>query len=606
MPLGLSSGSMRDRRNTNLSISSSSSTSSAASPVYEAAQDHAEKGRYLWIAPPNNNNPLPSPLLKHARESQHSLLTQSRQRFTWRRLLIVLGLALTYLFYYCSTWPGYFQEDSSGLLPLSDKHFYLDAGSPLPQDPMPLIVKDGRGRTRWTVSIPHAYVFPLQSHVYKDICQASEKVSKSVEAMGGRSRVMAHMHSRPYSSFDRSFLDVVEAEHIGILPESEKQQSISVVGGSEHTNTSNHAAVCETSMTFVMTTDNAGFGNSLLALWMAYGLAKKEGRAFFVNDSDWPYGNYTSYFPAPPQPSCSPPPAHQVLPCPHSARHLLVSAATLPWTFGPAFQDEYSRPRKYGVGKNREIYELVRTGYEDLFALVGDDAAFLHHKLSVLQRKSAATGEPTIGMHIRRGDRHPYEIEFSNDYLPLERYANAATELFSSLASNFTATEQDPSPLYLGSDDPDIYGSTDLATALPSQYTVARAQERIVLASKKTLEPAVPLRNGAYTKHVDENSGWEGGFYGALFFGLGGGHPSLSGSTDVDEEVAQQAMALRQLVGRGYLLDLAVLGNADAVVCASSSAACRVLGVMMGWDKVAGGSWRNVDANRYWSWDGQV
>jgi hypothetical protein len=30
-------------------------------------------------------------------------------------------------------------------------------------------------------------------------------------------------------------------------------------------------------------------------------------------------------------------------------------------------------------------------------------------------------------------------------------------------------------------------------------------------------------------------------------------------------------------------------------VCGAGSAACRALGVMMGWDKVAGGAWRNVD-----------
>jgi hypothetical protein len=56
-----------------------------------------------------------------------------------------------------------------------------------------------------------------------------------------------------------------------------------------------------------------------------------------------------------------------------------------------------------------------------------------------------------------------------------------------------------------------------------------------------------------------------------------------------------QALRLRAVLGRAYLLDLAVLARADAVVCGAGSAACRALGVMLGWDKVAGGAWRNVD-----------
>jgi hypothetical protein len=136
---------------------------------------------------------------------------------------------------------------------------------------------------------------------------------------------------------------------------------------------------------------------------------------------------------------------------------------------------------------------------------------------------------------------------------------------------------------------------------------VSRPQERIVLASKKTLEPAKPIRKpgSAYVKHVDENSGWEGGFYASLFFSLGRGHPSAS-DKGMGEEMQKAVLKLRELVGRAYLLDLAVVGHADAAVCASSSAACRIIGVMMGADKVYNGQWKNVDANRVWSWDGGV
>jgi hypothetical protein len=70
------------------------------------------------------------------------------------------------------------------------------------------------------------------------------------------------------------------------------------------------------------------------------------------------------------------------------------------------------------------------------------------------------------------------------------------------------------------------------------------------------------------------------------------------------------ASQMRTLVGRAYVLDLAVLARAsDATVCAVSSAGCRILGVAMGWEGVRheGSSrrkWINVDDGRGWSWDG--
>ncbi|KAF1355333.1 hypothetical protein BDV97DRAFT_366489 [Delphinella strobiligena] len=597
---------MRDRRNTNLSISSTSSTSSTKSPVFEVSLDSTEKGRFLWAPLATPGAPLPSPILKHARESQQSLVERLQSRLSWKRLLLIVTLTSVVLCYHFTAQFDYNSRAETPSL-LLDNKYYFHAGAEVPQDPTPLIFEDNQAKTRWTISIPQSQSFPLRPHQYKSMCQASERVSKSVEFMGGRSRIMGkhHHNTKPYYSVDTAFMDVDEAESMAFLPNVYDQRSISVVGRGQE-NITNAANICDKSLTFVLESDNAGFGSSLLSLWMAYGLAKKEGRHFFIDDSNWPYGSYASYFPEPPKSSCSPPPAHHIVPCPHSARHLVASAATMPWIFGSTFKDEFTRPRRSGVNKNREIFDLIRIGYEDLFSLIGEDASFLEEQVAVLKATSSNTGAPIIGMHIRRGDRHPYELEFSNDYLPYDHYTAAAADMLARLAPNFTASDENLVTLLLSSDDPDVYTSLDLANTLPPNVVISRAQERIVLASKSTLPAAVPVRNGAYTKHVDENSGWEGGFYSSLFFGLGGGHVSTTDPTDEEKEIMQQAMSLRTLVGRGYLLDLAVLSKADAVVCASSSAACRVLAVMMGWDKVVKGEWKNVDAARYWSWDGQL
>jgi hypothetical protein len=147
------------------------------------------------------------------------------------------------------------------------------------------------------------------------------------------------------------------------------------------------------------------------------------------------------------------------------------------------------------------------------------------------------------------------------------------------------------------------------------------------------------MAGGRSTGPLDTCHGWEGGFFRDLFFSLGRedhttrmpqGRPILKGRNVHSEEherflhalktsdsyatyqhgefyrhepkvqPSRDALALRAVIARAYLLDLAVLAQADAVVCAVSSAACRVLGVMIGWDAVSQGNWRNVDGSFGW------
>jgi hypothetical protein len=337
----------------------------------------------------------------------------------------------------------------------------------------------------------------------------------------------------------------------------------------------------------------------------------------------------------------------------------------------------------------------MRAGYQALFRLADkDDAAYVLQRTTGSPFKDAKErGGMTIGVHIRRGDVHPWQREFEGDYLPLSRYMdevqsilhstydnhsnsspNAATGHSSSSSSSHASSHQPPtldlrrrqslaalhsSLTLVASDDPLSYTSPETAGSI-------RAQDRIVLASKQALES---MTGGRRTGPLDSVSGWEGGFFKDVFLSLGHGvratvkpppRPVLKGRNvrseemervvsamhvaaavaegapaggegheewlrnrrhhkshhaHVAEDVVQQhvatgavavappeMIALRAMVGRAYLLDLAVLGQADAVVCGVSSAACRVLGVMMGWDAIREGRWRNVDGG--WGWRG--
>lgn len=172
--------------------------------------------------------------------------------------------------------------------------------------------------------------------------------------------------------------------------------------------------------------------------------------------------------------------------------------------------------------------------------------------------------------------------------------------------------------MILASDDPLVYLTPDLGAS------AFRAQDRIILATKAALEAASPAP--AKRPWIDEITGWEGGFYRDVFFSLGqpvgnagdmvkfGGHGAGGAGGDADDAagdggdgnaeeagIPEQALKLRELVGRAYLMDLSVVGAAQSVVCGVASTTCRLLAVMLGWDGAIGEArWRNVDGGFEW------
>ncbi|KAK0928011.1 hypothetical protein LTR91_006642 [Friedmanniomyces endolithicus] len=583
---------MRDRRNTILSVSSLSTTGS----THSGRSSLSEK---FGPSPPDSPT-LPSPVTRDNRR---------RRRYSRLTLIKLLaGIATLFLLlrvFLCRPQTVIEPYDTGRSL---DEGLAI-SGAQL-DSPGSAVVRDDSGHSKWTVLIPENSTFPLNDIQYANICSEGEVLREKLVRNSRVGRLLNLTRRMGYYSRDWTYLDPSAFGVTGASP------PVVLNGGLNK--------VCSTSLTFVLDANEASFGKSMLMLWLSYGLAKHEGRAFFIDDTQWAYGKYASYFATPPDQGCAPPPKHHIVPCPHQARHLLVTTGTAQWTFGTLFDREFAA-RDTGPGtKYKHVFDMVRRGYEDLFALIGVDAAYAQTRIAELHSEASAHANPVVAMHIRRGDLHPHEQQYSGDYLPLERYVAGARSLLRSLRSKRKSDITDDhygstldidhtqSSLLLASDDPDILTSSSLAHAT-SPLTVQPAQERIQLATKATLDrtsPVAPLREpgSAYVKHVDENSGWEGGFFSALFYSLGITQAStlkrlsqLPGSVGARSE---QAMRMRELVGRAYLLDLAVLGESDGVVCAVSSAACRVLGVMMGWEAVRDGRWMNVDDGRPWCWDG--
>ncbi|KAH8591388.1 hypothetical protein B0O99DRAFT_519681 [Bisporella sp. PMI_857] len=555
---------------------------------------------HLIVSPPPSPS-LPALVPRHGKP----VPIHTPRRYV-RALVWVVGfLLITYL--------GYSMVRSNGTIEKvgwanhAGEEYEMVGDSELPDFPTPVVVTDKKGRTKWTVSIPPSHAFPLEPKQYAEICMQNMEVAQHVADLHAHKHKQHGMYD--YYRVDPNFMDVHEAETHGLLPGPKAKTSMreeSLVGETQGSLIEN--AVCEKSLTFVMESGDAGMGKTLMMLWTAYGLAKKEEREFFIDDSRWAYGKYTNYFKEPPKPKCRPPPRHEMLPCPHHARHLLVSAATAAHTFGEAFNDHFEDPRKMEVQRQKPIFSLARIGYEALFHLTRNDDEYVSKRVLELRSQTYTqlkdeefTKGMLIGVHVRHGDKHPYEFQYRDSYIPLQSYSAAAHSIISATLAEEAAING--SKIVVASDDPTVYESEEFSSSI-------RAQDMIRLAASSG--PSQRPKNApAIRKFVDETVGWEGGFFSPMFWSLG--RPasvpptaSLSDLSKMNLPPTEEALRLRELVGRAYLLDLSILGRSDVVVCTVSSMGCRILGIMKGWgDNGVGATegkegWWNVDGAFWW------
>ncbi|KAI0535954.1 hypothetical protein GGR58DRAFT_419217 [Xylaria digitata] len=489
-----------------------------------------------------------------------------------------------------------------------DEQYEMVGQNALPNIPAPIALTDRHGKSRWTVSIPPTSKFPLSIKEYSDICTKCQEVAAHVRELRGQSPPSP----QDYYYEDPYFMDVREAEKKGIfLGIEDKKRSVTTEAQDGHLVGQRKDGLadmetCRTSLTFVLESSDAGLGSTLMMLWTAYGLAQKEKRAFFIEDSRWAYGQYTDMFKSSPVQDCKPPPRHQMLPCPRSAKHLVVSAATAREIFGNNFNAEYENTKRTDINRERPIYDLARVGYEALFHLNGDDQPYVNNRVKELKEKASVpkgnyNDGAIVGVHVRQGDLHPLEYQYNGAYIPLDLYAQKSQELieerhnYSTPLGGEDIVAKQHSFMVVASDNPDVYEADEFKDAV-------RAQEQIKLAGKQP-EEAVKTNKWVMHKFVDEAFGWEGGFFASMFWNLGRTAIGTDDSAEEAQEPSADTVRLRGLVGRAYVMDLAVLGGAsDTVICTMSAMGCRLLAVMMGWDKaMTAGNWVNIDGSFMWT-----
>ena len=185
----------------------------------------------------------------------------------------------------------------------------------VPSEPAAIkLPPDADGITNWTVSIPEAFDFPLHSAVYKDLCSQIHNVAGEVLEINNNASSLSSSSSSLETAVDtaktktntkrslhweyyeqpKNFLEPQDAVELGLLPDYHTLAvpSATFPGGREgHAWSSfikqEDRKICNSSLIFLLQTESAGLGKTLMEMWLAYGLAKKEGRAFFVDDTRW-------------------------------------------------------------------------------------------------------------------------------------------------------------------------------------------------------------------------------------------------------------------------------------------------------------------------------
>lgn len=273
--------SMHARRNPNLSVTAtaySELSPSITSATFLSPTVASRRGLLAKSPPPSPS--LPSLIPRHGKKPS----PPRPSRFFKRWLSGLIGvIVLMWLIL------RHIHAHQSQLADLDDGEEWEMVGtSTLPQEPSAIAVQDGRGHGRWTVSIPPSYAFPLRPAQYQEICRGSMELSKQLRADPRPTSIVKRMLS--YYAKDQYYISIEEAEEQGLLPESKNQGRPKNFVDDEDIAAGSPTAgqkVCDRSLTYVMETADAGFGATLMRLWMSYGLAMKEKRAFFIDDTRW-------------------------------------------------------------------------------------------------------------------------------------------------------------------------------------------------------------------------------------------------------------------------------------------------------------------------------
>ncbi|KAF8203871.1 hypothetical protein BJ912DRAFT_1052647 [Pholiota molesta] len=341
-------------------------------------------------------------------------------------------------------------------------------------------------------------------------------------------------------------------------------------------------AVCSSTITYMLD-GTVGLTADLAIMAQAAALARERNRTFFVDDTHWNRGKWLDHFddvtlrqPGP-QPKCkAPPPEGTSLPvasfanfsdryailelvaCPRTARHWVISARTAKYHFAHGFSNHYENAYGHNLNRLKPIFNSALDSFKstirpniDVQGLIRLARNELYDFLGEVSERDEAANSIYVGTHVRRGDRKSLSYTYKDRKIPLSEYLSAITA---------TWTRLHPGPQSRNA--PVVYLATDSPEA---RQKFGELYEGETFSLFDTADPA--LRALASPREYNQ--------------------------TQFDELSVQS----RITATKGMLVDLALVSGLwanekdmvpDATICALSSTVCRLTPIGLGWERAFG------------------
>ncbi|KAF8492667.1 hypothetical protein JB92DRAFT_3002176, partial [Gautieria morchelliformis] len=226
-------------------------------------------------------------------------------------------------------------------------------------------------------------------------------------------------------------------------------------------------STCTSTITYLLD-GSVGLMADLAILAQVAIFAREQNRTVFVNDERWNRGRWIDHLMSfsetqpGPEPGCAPPPPEELVACPRTARHWVISAHIAYFHMGEHFQDEFEDPYKYTIERKKPVFyrssesfaQFIRpsTANEKLIQRARDELALLAPPIP------NSTDRAYVSTHIRRGDRKAMSWRYQrlpNVHVPTAEYVDAVLKTHARM-QNLSSDGSPSFPLlvYLASDSP--------------------------------------------------------------------------------------------------------------------------------------------------------
>ncbi|KAF3922988.1 hypothetical protein ABW20_dc0103078 [Dactylellina cionopaga] len=521
---------------------------------------------------PNDETSL-SKLLRAERAAEYERIRHKLIVLFWW----LVGVCVIVGFWGWSSWCGRFSYKDSGVFDtlfgnLLRKHHNSHHSKEFYTRP-PEVRMNATG-TGYSIYMPPAEeIYPLSAQMYRELCDAVDmKSMMAFEARNGR--VMA-AHT---GYFD------VDVGYEGLESDWDEEWD----GGDEDEAALGGVAACEKTLTYVVDDWEGrvgGVGEVVMGMWMAYGVAVREGREFFVvqGEGRWAYGDIRRYFNIPPpSKNCLPPPMSRRLPCPRTTEHKLVTPSTFKDSFGHVFENEFEDARAMGVMRQKPIFEFLRTGFEAIPLKEGIQSTITDRVNAI----GITSEKDVVAVQIRRGDRNAREWRYHNGYIPLDRYMKVSHNENGTVAGGMFLTGS-------GEDGEDVWPKKYSLPSFPECGDRPDEPIRVIASDASDIFDTEEIKNcdGDCVRAQDRSVsvGKPGGFW-------------AEDIVKMDAEIKEaEGVATDYLIDFGVLIESVTRARDGWVVCGYYGDMCRMLAVGLGWESaIQKGHWVNIDGDFDW------